>query len=268
MRTYRVIAGVIKNEEDKLLMLDHIKTGLWTIPVGKVESGETLYQGLVREMKEEVNIDVVHCHEVAQYQFNFMQGITDTYIYNITSYIGEIINMEPMKHLNLKWMTISEIERIDVTDATQIALNALKEIELTSKQTPSAKTNRGGDRMIIAKGTVMKEIYDFLGKEAQLTIDESRQKAFFEIQKILRSTIKGGLVKEGLPYYDLTQQKANDFMGKLKESIKKANKSRFASFSQRSVLEMNQEAFNKFFANNETPKTLDEFIKLSFTYVI
>src|SRR5437868_5350562 len=98
-----VAAGIIKNPEGQIVMLAHNKTGLWTIPLGKVEYGEKIRDGLLREMKEEVGIDVVHCQVVDKFIYPFGKGETKIYVYSIDTYKGVIANQEPDKHAELRW---------------------------------------------------------------------------------------------------------------------------------------------------------------------
>lgn len=128
MTNYTVVAGMIKNSEGKILLLDHKKTGCWTIPLGKVEPGETSRQGLEREMKEEVGIDVLQSYCMAKDWYDFPQGPTKTLVYNVNYYQGEPINKEPHKHSGMKWMTLSEIRGFRLTYATQLLLHYLDEV--------------------------------------------------------------------------------------------------------------------------------------------
>jgi 8-oxo-dGTP diphosphatase len=122
---YVVISGIIRNEEGKILMLDHKKTGMWTIPVGKVEPGESIIDALYRELEEEVNIKVQGYESVNDFTRAFPQGETRTFVFNIERYTGEVKNNEPHKHLNMRWMAIEEIETLRITHATKGALEYL-----------------------------------------------------------------------------------------------------------------------------------------------
>lgn len=48
---------VLHPEADKVLLIDHIKSGYWLFPGGHVCAGETLAEAVVREVREETGID-------------------------------------------------------------------------------------------------------------------------------------------------------------------------------------------------------------------
>ncbi|MGB8002087.1 MAG: NUDIX domain-containing protein [Anaerobacillus sp.] len=52
------VAIIIFNEEDHVLLQKRTDVGLWGIPSGHVEIGETVSEAAVREVKEETNLDI------------------------------------------------------------------------------------------------------------------------------------------------------------------------------------------------------------------
>ena len=60
--TKTAVVGVVEHE-GKVLMgkkvkIDHVFSGGWHIPSGKIQVGETAEEAVIREMKEEAGIDV------------------------------------------------------------------------------------------------------------------------------------------------------------------------------------------------------------------
>ena len=52
------IAVVILNEENQVLLQKRADVGLWGIPSGHIEIGETVSEAAIREVKEETNLDI------------------------------------------------------------------------------------------------------------------------------------------------------------------------------------------------------------------
>ncbi len=48
-------AGIIYNDKKEVLLINNPKRG-WEFPGGRLEPGETLYEGLIREIKEETGV--------------------------------------------------------------------------------------------------------------------------------------------------------------------------------------------------------------------
>lgn len=57
-----VVGGVITDENNKVLILrrksDDFLGGIDELPSGKLEAGESIFEGLAREVKEETNLDI------------------------------------------------------------------------------------------------------------------------------------------------------------------------------------------------------------------
>jgi 8-oxo-dGTP pyrophosphatase MutT (NUDIX family) len=97
-------------------MLKHVKYGFWTIPVGKVEEGQTLEQGLKQEMWEELGIRVQAFKVIAEkpiIQIIMGKRIRENnYVCEVLRYTGNVKNKEPHKHTQLKWMTVDELMKL------------------------------------------------------------------------------------------------------------------------------------------------------------
>ncbi|WP_144478942.1 NUDIX domain-containing protein [Cytobacillus oceanisediminis] len=52
------VAVIIMNEEKQVLLQKRSDVGLWGIPSGHIEIGETVSEAAIREVKEETNLDI------------------------------------------------------------------------------------------------------------------------------------------------------------------------------------------------------------------
>lgn len=57
MRWVRAAGGIVTREDGKMLLIK--RNGRWDLPKGKVEAGETLLQGALREVAEETGINTM-----------------------------------------------------------------------------------------------------------------------------------------------------------------------------------------------------------------
>jgi len=130
---HEAISAVIE-KDGKILMLDHVKLNFWTIPIGKIEIGDTIEQTLKIELKEEVNIIPIKYAQIGQFTKKYNRGgvkvqIT-SHIFRIDKWRGTVKNNEPKKHRSIKWMSKGELLKLarakKLSDST---LNALKHMK-------------------------------------------------------------------------------------------------------------------------------------------
>lgn len=103
--------------------------GLWEIPGGAVEFGETLHEALIREMREELGVEI-NVGELVQLCDHLLPDegqhwVAPTFICTITS--GNPTIMEPDKCDELRWCSLDEAEQLPLSVITQEDIRILKQ---------------------------------------------------------------------------------------------------------------------------------------------
>ena len=131
MKEIKTVAGVIRNEKGEILCTlrgqgkyDYVSFK-WEFPGGKIEEGETLEQTLIRELHEELEIDV----NINKFFYQVEHDYPDFHL-SMAVFDCQLISKE-MKmnvHKGIKWLQPQDIMSLDwaaadIPVAEQIALN-------------------------------------------------------------------------------------------------------------------------------------------------
>ena len=81
---------------------------LWDIPGGHVESGETETEALVRELREEIGIEVASPPNLP-FRLVDGEGFRMT-VWTVTSWTGSPNNRATREHDDLRWVALDELE--------------------------------------------------------------------------------------------------------------------------------------------------------------
>jgi 8-oxo-dGTP diphosphatase len=134
VKTIHVTAGVIIHE-DKVLITRRAPNenfaGSWEFPGGKIEPNETPEDCLVREIKEELNIDVSiekFCTEVTH---DYGHMIVHLMTYYCTIIKGDI---QISVHDQYKWVKINDLVKYDLLPADIPIVKKIMEEYLDKKQ--------------------------------------------------------------------------------------------------------------------------------------
>lgn len=126
MKEIKVVAAIIQ-KENKILAT---KRGygefinMWEFPGGKIESGETKEQALVREIKEELNIEI----NVDKFAIDIEYQYPNFYLF-MSCFMCSIKegSIELLEHNDCKWITKEELNTLNWLPADIDAVNYLKE---------------------------------------------------------------------------------------------------------------------------------------------
>jgi 8-oxo-dGTP diphosphatase len=93
MRLIRVAAGVIEDREGRVLVTRRPpgvhQGGLWEFPGGKLEQGETPKQGLIRELEEELGIQVRSARPLIRIRHDYGDRRVVLDVYRLKEFVGE-----------------------------------------------------------------------------------------------------------------------------------------------------------------------------------
>ena len=130
MKSYGLtVRGIIKNDSNEILIVKrHPKSRtdpeMWELPGGKVEKGEHFVDALVREIKEETNLDA----EVG----DFCEAIQNDYSHKRT--VQLMMYLEDVRgdveisdeHTEYMWASIEKIKTLNVSTSLKKLLEKTK----------------------------------------------------------------------------------------------------------------------------------------------
>ncbi len=128
MKTIEVVAAIIKN--DNKIFVTRRGYGefenMWEFPGGKIEVGETKEEALIREIKEELELDIeiINYLTTVDYDYSNFHLTMHCFICNING--GELhLNA----HNSAKWTTLKELDNLNWVPADVLVIEKLKENE-------------------------------------------------------------------------------------------------------------------------------------------
>ena len=108
-------ALIVNEKNEALLLLRSVKSrdeyGYWSQPGGGVEFGETVKDAIIREIKEEVGVEIELVKFLSYTDQNYLSKnehwVSISYLARITH--GNPVNMEPEKHSEMKWFPLDNM---------------------------------------------------------------------------------------------------------------------------------------------------------------
>ena len=97
--------------------------GLWEFPGGKIEKDETREEAIIREIKEELTIDIKVDKYLAEKVFNYPDKDINLIAMGCTPICG---NVKLTEHEDYKWIKIEEFSKYDFAEADKKVFEWLK----------------------------------------------------------------------------------------------------------------------------------------------
>lgn len=114
MKTVNVAAAIIVNNQQNKILITKRQGGefdnMWEFPGGKIEKGETNEEATIREIKEELSVDI----KIKNY-FTTINHQYETFYLTMHLYWAKIINgsLTLNEHKAYKWVSKSQLDDVN-----------------------------------------------------------------------------------------------------------------------------------------------------------
>lgn len=126
----KVAVAIIFDQEQRVLItrrpVHAAHGGMWEFPGGKLEANELPEQALVREIKEEVGIDILDYRFFTEVTHSYDAQVVHLLVFIITCYEGKPRCRE--SQLALRWVSVDDLDNYQFPEAN------IRIIELIKKE--------------------------------------------------------------------------------------------------------------------------------------
>lgn len=124
------VAVVLRDDQGRVLTIHTVKPGrdCWELPGGKTEPGEPHVVTAIRELREEVGVEVISLSHLLT-NTETVNGVAWTgHVYVAEAYTGTPRVMEPNKAVEVRFVTIEELRQLSGIPKTELlAAEALEQ---------------------------------------------------------------------------------------------------------------------------------------------
>ena len=117
-KTLHVAVGILIDSQKNILVAlrekDSGQGGLWEFPGGKIESQETPYEGLCRELKEEIGIKVSQASTLLELFHDYPAYAVQLYVWQVHTFEGEPHGAEGQI---VEWVDIYRLKQLRLPGA-------------------------------------------------------------------------------------------------------------------------------------------------------
>lgn len=95
---------------------------VWDFPGGHVEEGEAPRAALIRELREELGVEIPHPD--GPRLARFVDQIQDLSIWRVDQWSGVVVNAAPEEHDEMRWIRNDEVASLELADPAYVSLIA------------------------------------------------------------------------------------------------------------------------------------------------
>lgn len=130
----KVAVAIITDEQQRILITKrpfHVPHGgCWEFPGGKLEDNESPETALIREIKEEVNLDVQQFQYLGDVVHQYKDRTVQLIVFHVSRFSGVPACNE--KQLSMKWIKSGDINPDDFPEANVAIINLIQTPEFIS----------------------------------------------------------------------------------------------------------------------------------------
>ena len=124
MKTVRVVAAVIRNRNRVFATQRGYGEykDWWEFPGGKIEEGETPQQALIREIKEELDVDIKVGDLITTVEYDYPE-----FHLSMDSFWAKVVygQLTLLEHEAAKWVSLKELDTVDWLPADKIIVDMI-----------------------------------------------------------------------------------------------------------------------------------------------
>lgn len=122
-----VAVGVADNGEGRVLIAQRpvgkSYAGKWEFPGGKLEPGETVFEALVREFREELGMAVESGVELFRHRHRYPDRHVELHVWQVQQFHGEPRGLEGQA---VAWVTPPELDDVDFLEGNRLILEKVQ----------------------------------------------------------------------------------------------------------------------------------------------
>ena len=131
MSIVEVVAGALFDADGRVLIAQRppgkALAGRWEFPGGKLHEGESAFDGLVRELREELGVAVLAAERLLRYPHAYPERTVWLDLWIVSGWSGEPQGLDGQA---FKWVAPARLHEEDILEADRPMIEALVRIEV------------------------------------------------------------------------------------------------------------------------------------------